>query len=143
MAREHVKPRVEPSPTLRLITQATMGATLWWSELGPQLGELPHLRVCLEGHVTYLGSIVEPDSPESSFKRSFITVRPGWLWHRAIIGTLCRSMKKSRFGTLNQPHWLIMACIFPGHSILPLLGHKRRQNRYHAPMPDVWHFFAK
>ncbi len=29
-------------------------------------------------------------------------------------------------------HWLIMACIFlPGQSILPLLGHTRRQNRYH------------
>jgi hypothetical protein len=50
-AREHVKPRVEPSPTLILVTQTAMGAAPCWSRLEPQLGESLHLRVCLEGHV--------------------------------------------------------------------------------------------
>jgi hypothetical protein len=47
-----VKPRVKPSPTLRLAIQATMGAAVQWFGLGPQLGESFHLRVHLEGHVT-------------------------------------------------------------------------------------------
>ncbi len=49
-----VQARVEPSPTLRLATQATKGAALQWSEHGPQLDESSHLRVCLEGHVASL-----------------------------------------------------------------------------------------
>jgi len=33
------KMRVEPNPTLKLTTQATTRATMWWFELGLQLGK--------------------------------------------------------------------------------------------------------
>jgi hypothetical protein len=48
---EFVKPVIEPNPTFRLITQATMGATPWWFGLGLQLNESSHLRVCSKGHI--------------------------------------------------------------------------------------------
>jgi hypothetical protein len=51
-AREYVKLEIEPNPTLRFSTQATMGAAPWWSRLGPRLGEPLHLKVRLEWHVT-------------------------------------------------------------------------------------------
>jgi hypothetical protein len=44
LVHEHVKPGVEPSPTLRFVTQATMGVALWWSGLGSRLSEPPHLE---------------------------------------------------------------------------------------------------
>jgi hypothetical protein len=50
---EHVKPKVEPNPTLGLVTQVATGAPLWWFRFGSKLGEPPHLRVCLEKHVNY------------------------------------------------------------------------------------------
>ncbi len=52
VAYESIKPRVEPSPTLRFTTQATTGVTPRWSRLGSQLNEPPHSTVYPEGHVT-------------------------------------------------------------------------------------------
>jgi hypothetical protein len=46
---ESIKLRVTPSPTLRLVTQAAMGATPWWFKLGPRLCE--SLKAHVEGHV--------------------------------------------------------------------------------------------
>jgi hypothetical protein len=51
---ELVKLRVEPNPTLRLVTQPVTRVAPWWSRLGPQLGESPHLKVHVEGHVKRL-----------------------------------------------------------------------------------------
>jgi hypothetical protein len=48
-----VKLRVEPSPTLKLTTQAVMRATSRWFELGPRLCDSSHWRVHLEEHVSY------------------------------------------------------------------------------------------
>jgi hypothetical protein len=52
VAHEFAKQKVELSPTHRFVTQATTRAALQWSKLGRKLGEPPHLRVRLEGHVT-------------------------------------------------------------------------------------------
>jgi hypothetical protein len=65
VVREHIKLGIKPGPTFRLVTQATtgaaIGATLWWSKLKLKLCEPPHLRVCLEEHVTpLLTYIVRP-----------------------------------------------------------------------------------
>jgi hypothetical protein len=49
-----VKLGVEPSPTLKLTTQAVIRATSRWFKLGPQLYDSSHLRVHQEGHVSYL-----------------------------------------------------------------------------------------
>jgi len=57
--REHVKPWVKPNPTLRLVTQVATRAAPWWSKLGSQLVEPPHLKVYLEGHVIHNHSIFQ------------------------------------------------------------------------------------
>jgi hypothetical protein len=41
---EYAKLGIEPNPTLKFDTQATMGAAPWWSGLGPWLSKPPHLR---------------------------------------------------------------------------------------------------
>jgi hypothetical protein len=48
-----VKLRVEPSPTLKLTTQAVMRAASQWFKLGPRVCDSSHLRVHLEGRVSY------------------------------------------------------------------------------------------
>jgi len=50
-ACESIKLRVEPSPTFKLVTQATMGATPGWSRLGPKLNEPPLFTIYLKRHV--------------------------------------------------------------------------------------------
>ncbi len=73
---EHVKPGVEPNPTLRLITQ-TADATPWWFGLGPRLGKLPHLTVHLQGHVTFF-----PLQCAISFSSIFILKNWAWKWRK-------------------------------------------------------------
>lgn len=61
---------VEPSPTLKFITQVIMGATPQWSRFGPRLSEPPHLRVHLERHVTI---------PHFRNVSIFVDISPWWL----------------------------------------------------------------
>ncbi len=103
---EYVKLGVELSPTLRFVTQTATGVALRWSKLGRWLGKPPHLKVCLEGHVTL---------PWFRDVNIFVDVYLGWL-----------PLAFSPSSSLSTPFWisyfLIDKCHL--HCVFVLLAHE-------------------
>jgi len=73
--REYVTLRVEPSPNTWTHNPSRRGATPWWSELGPQLGESSQVKVPLEGHVTIVRCFLLSSS-STSVLLSFVLLAP-------------------------------------------------------------------
>ncbi len=100
VACEYVKSRVKFSPTLRFVTQATIWATPLWFGLGPWLGEAPHLKVRLKGHVIlpnfrdvniliYVSLGWLPLAPPPSFFLTLFWINLSWLTKPICIVSLC------------------------------------------------------